>query len=85
MVKQPYYDEVAYKQMLDQNYAHHPHLDPDADAERRKSTWYRFFRPLDANYEVKRDLYDGRDPTANFDKATGRFPSAHHSYAEHLA
>jgi len=85
MVKEADYDEVAYRQMHEQDYAHHPHRDPDHESERQKSTWHRFWSPLGANYEVKRDLYDGREPTTNFDKATGRFPSPHHSYAEHLA
>ena len=76
---------MAYRQLIEQNYPAHPRRDPDHESEKRKSTWYRFWRPLDANYETKRDLYDGRDPTQNFDKRTGRFPQANASYAEHIA
>ena len=53
-----FYDDVAYKQLIDQNYKAYKHLREDEDS--KKGAWYRFFRPMDANFEPKTNLYVGR-------------------------
>ena len=61
-------------------FANHPHLDP---SNKRKSTHYRFFFPLDANYSTQTNPYSGSDPLARFDPVTGSFPTLTNDYADH--
>lgn len=76
------YDSVAYQQMLQQNYTQYK--TNKAGEDKKKSPWYRLFRPLDADYETKVNLYDGRDPSKNFyAKKGGGFPTYHHDYSDH--
>ena len=52
--------------------------------ETAKSPWYRLFWPLDADYNLKKNLYVGRDPATNFDMRNGGgFPSIHNNYKDH--
>ena len=54
------------------------------EEDKKKSPWYRLFRPLDANYEVRTNLYEGRDPSQNFYAAKGgQFPTYNHDYSDH--
>ena len=70
MVKNdPNFDEVAYEQMLQKNYR--SYRNQKYAEEKKKSSWYRFFRPLDANYETKTNLYVGRDKTQNYNDKLG--------------
>lgn len=51
---------------------------------KEKSPWYRLFRPLNADYEIKENLYAGRDPSQNFyAQKGGQFPMLHHTYSDH--
>jgi hypothetical protein len=34
--------------------------------EVKKSSWYRLLYPLDADYNIKKNSYIGRDPSTNF-------------------
>ena len=52
--------------------------------DKGKSPWYRLFKPLDADYETKVNLYDGRDNSTNFYAGKGGgFPTYHHDYSDH--
>lgn len=89
MVKDKGYDEVAYEQLMDQT---HPRTDKKTGYKRwagvsdeiAKSSWYRLFFPLDADFNLKNNLYTGRDSSTNFNaKLGGGFPSVHNNYKEH--
>lgn len=76
------YDPVVYQQMLQQNYTQYKSNKLGED--KKKSSWYRLFKPLDADFETKANLYDGRDASKNFyAKNGGGFPTYHHDYADH--
>ena len=83
MVKESHdYDPVAYKQLLQQNYS--KYKTNKAGEDYKKSGWFRLFRPLDADYETKVNLYDGREASTNFYAANGGgFPTLHHDYSDH--
>jgi hypothetical protein len=49
----------------------------------KKSTLYRFFRPLDANWETQPSPYRGADPLTSFNPADGSFPTMNNTYADH--
>jgi hypothetical protein len=74
------YDPIAYQQLLEQNYSQYK----SQQKENKKSPWYRLFRPLDADYNTKVNLYEGRDPSKNFyARNGGGFPTYHHDYSDH--
>ena len=50
----------------------------------QKSPWYRLFKPLDADFEIKDNYYTGRESHQNFvGKNGGQFPTYHHDYSDH--
>ena len=49
----------------------------------KKSPWYRLFRPLDADWEIKENLYTGREGHLNYNAKTGQFPLVNHDYSDH--
>ena len=76
------YDPIVLKQMQEQNY--YQYKTHRIGNEYKKNSWYRLFRPLDADYECKANLYEGRDPSQNFyAKNGGGFPTYHHDYSDH--
>lgn len=76
------YDPVVYQQMLQQNYVQYKTNKNGED--KKKGSWFRFFRPLDADFETKVNLYDGRDSSTNFYAGKGGgFPTYHHDYSDH--
>ena len=72
---------------MDQN---HPRTDKKTGYKRlfgeevAKSPWYRLFWPNDADYNLKKNLYVGRNSASNFSSANGGgFPSVHNNYKDH--
>ena len=61
-------------------FANDPELEP---SNRRKSTAYRFFFPLDANYSTYTSPYSGADPLQSLDPQTGSFPTLINDYDDH--
>jgi hypothetical protein len=51
--------------------------------ELNKNAFYRFFRPLNADFNVRSSLFAGRDPSNNYRPEDGRFPTIHEDYADH--
>ena len=54
-----------------------------SEGEEKKSTWFRLFRPLDADWEIKENLYRGRENHQNYNHKTGQFPVLGHDYSDH--
>lgn len=76
------YDPVVYQQMLQQNY--HQYKTNKMGEDIKKNSWYRLFKPLDADYETKVNLYANREGSRNFYSGKGGgFPTYHHDYADH--
>ena len=72
------YDDQVYKQMQGEF-----HNTASRD-ESKKSSVYRFFRPLNADYDTVNNPYAGRT-TANFNPEGGKFPTLTNDYADHEA
>jgi len=78
MVDQPNdYDQEAYKQLLEKNYAKY------AKAEQKKSPLYRLLWPNHADFTPKTNRFVNRDSFRNYNYESGAFPTTNHSYADH--
>ncbi len=53
--------------------------------ERKKSSLYRFFRPLNADYNTVTNPYEGRAALDNFNTNGGKFPTLTNDYTDHEA
>ena len=71
------YDEQHVAQL---NSLYKSKRDPE---DTKKSTLYRFFFPLDANYETKRNPYSGAEPLTSVNPRDGSFPMINNDYADH--
>ena len=54
--------------------------DPEA---RKRSTLYRFFFPLDADYSVEKNPWANSDPLSSVNARDGSFPIYSNNYADH--
>jgi len=72
------YDEIAYQQVLEQNYWRHA-----AAKDQNKSVLKRLFNPSDADFSPKSNLYRDRPGHFNFQTETGQFPNFSHNYSDH--
>ena len=73
-----YYDDEVYNQMIQANYK------KDGNNEYKKSSLYRLFRPLTADYNTKSNDYVERGASGtNFNPVNGRFPLHTNNYADH--
>ena len=72
------YDDDVYKQMLQSNY------NTEKSSEYKKSSLYRLFRPLNADYDTKDNTYVDRGASGtNYVPSSGRFPLHTNTYADH--
>ena len=55
----------------------------DSEMNKGKSPWYRLFRPRDANYEVRKSAYSGKNPAFSFNPNNGVFPVINNTYEDH--
>jgi len=64
--------------------AYHSHgEDRVMGPEYKKGTWYRFFRPIDADYNLRDNIYSDRDAGTSYTSDGGKFPSIHNNFIEH--
>lgn len=64
--------------MLNSNYKSHRQGE-----QLNKNPFYRFFRPLNADFSIRSSLYAGRDPSDSYRAKDGRFPTVNNDYADH--
>ena len=71
------YDQKSMDQI---NQLYKVRKDPEGT---KKSSLYRFFFPLDANYSTNRNPWHGADPLNSVNPADGSFPHPTNNYADH--
>ena len=73
-----YYDDEVYDQMKKHHY------NSEKTADYKKSSWYRLFRPLTADYDTVENAYVERGSGTSFNPANGRFPRHTNNYGDHI-
>ena len=73
------YDKQVMTAMKSTNY------NENAADERKKGSLYRFFRPLNADYNTVDNNYIGRNGQPNFNPEGGKFPTLTTDYTDHEA
>ena len=56
----------------------------DKSSEYKKSSWYRLFRPLSADYNTLDNEYVNRGSGNSFNPENGRFPRHTNNYTDHV-
>ena len=69
------YDATAMAQLKQQAYA------SEQSKEYKKGSWYRIFRPLNADYNIQDNHYAGRDDLNNV--RDSKFPLLTNDFADH--
>ena len=72
-----YYDDAVYNQMKKEHY------NSEKNSEFKKSSLYRLFRPLTADYNTHENEYVNRGAKNSYVPSNGRFPLHTNNYSDH--
>ena len=82
MVKSSGERDITYETMKSQLYIDERRKQNEID--RKKSAWYRYFFPLDADWNVKENPYAHYDKNAIFNLRKPRYQTSTNDFGEHL-
>lgn len=72
---------TAKETMLETHYS--KYKNSRASEDMKNSSWYRYFFPLDAKYEIKGSTYGTHHPNDMYNGKTGYYPSFTNNFRDH--